>query len=101
MLCELDWIKVKGKADALACYGLIAERGAATRAKRAYPQDYAVALVLPRGPLAEAAWCWQRAVHPHPLPTAPPPPLVMAGRCSELQASPPTQWDGVFVKTTK
>ena len=102
VLCELDWIKVKGKADAFAVYELIAERGAATRAERAYPQDYAVALAHYRaGRFAEAASCWQRAVHPHPLPTAPPPPLVMAGRCSELQASPPTQWDGVFVKTTK
>ncbi len=103
ILCELDWIKVKGKEDAIAIYELVAEKTAADGAERAYPAQYEAALMRYRaGDFVTAEECWRHQVeYPHLELDRPPPPLVMAARCAELKSAPPEPWDGVFVKTTK
>jgi len=103
VLCELDWIKVKGKEDAIAIYELVAEKSAADDAEQAYPAQYRAALESYRaGDFSAAEECWcHRVAYPHGTSTPTSPPLIMAARCAELRATPPEPWDGVFVKTTK
>ncbi|HJU17159.1 MAG TPA: adenylate/guanylate cyclase domain-containing protein [Stellaceae bacterium] len=100
VLCELDWIKVKGKEDAIAIYELVAERDGADPEALAYPERYRAALALYRaGDFAAAEDLWRR-VH-HPSLDSHSPPLVMAERAAALRVAPPEAWDGVYVKTTK
>jgi adenylate cyclase len=102
VLCELDWIKVKGKEEAIAIYELIGEKKAADATVVAYPAQYAAALERYRaGHFAAAEACWRgRVRHPF-LDGGLSPPAVMAARAAELRAAPPASWDGVFVKITK
>jgi adenylate cyclase len=103
VLCELDWIRVKGKDDAFPVYELIAEQSRASPADRAYPARYRAALERYRvGDFAVARELWRsladRNRHDRSAKSAP---WVMANRCIELESSCPVQWDGIFVKTTK
>jgi adenylate cyclase len=102
IVCELDWLKVKGKADAFAVYELIGEKVAVDTAVQAYPAQYHAALERYRaGDFAAAEEGWrERAAYPY-RDGATCPALVMAARCAELKAAPPAEWDGVFVKTSK
>ena len=100
VLNELDWIKVKGKEDALAIYELLGERDGAEPALLAYVQQYHPALELYRaGKFAGAEACWRRIAHRRQSGASPP--LIMAHRAASLGADPPPDWDGVYVKTTK
>jgi hypothetical protein len=100
LLCELDWLKVKGKAEAIAIYELVATKAEATPAAVAAVQAYQAALALYRaGDFASAEKCWQRQAGDADVATSPA--SVMAERCRELCATPQPVWDGVFVKTTK
>jgi class 3 adenylate cyclase len=101
VLNELDWVKVKGKEEPLAVYELVAERAAADAAILQYPEQYRAGLERYRaGDFAAAEQCWRGHVtHPHLAGASPP--LVMAERAAALQADPPADWDGVYVKTTK
>jgi class 3 adenylate cyclase len=103
VLCELDWIKVKGKEDALAIYQLVAEKSAATEVELTYQEQYRAGLERYRaGDFAAAENLWRRQVmQPDASSPATSPPLVMARRCGELRNAPPLVWDGVFVKTSK
>jgi adenylate cyclase len=103
VLCELDWIKVKGKEEAIAVYELLGEKSPGDRAERDYAQQYESALEFYRdGDFAAAKELWHlKTKHPHFADAAASPPLVMARRCAELLKAPPEAWDGVFVKTTK
>jgi adenylate cyclase len=103
VLCELDWVRVKGKDDAFAVYELIGERSTASPAERAYPVRYQVALERYRaGDFAAAQKFWRcLAEHGNHGGAARSPSWVMANRCAELAAAPPARWDGIFVKTTK
>ncbi len=103
VLCELDWIKVKGKDDAFSVYQLIAEQNAADPAERAYPAHYQAALECYRvGDFATAQQLWRcLAEHDRHVGAARSPASVMANRCADLAAASPAQWDGIFVKTTK
>ncbi len=102
VICELDWIKVKGKAEAIAIYDLLAENGAASPAELAYPALYMAALALYRaGDFVGAEAVWQATAYPRISADPLTPPQVMAARCAELRADPPVNWDGIFVKTTK
>jgi class 3 adenylate cyclase len=103
VLCELDWVRVKGKDDAFAVYELIGERSTASPAERAYPARYQVALERYRaGDFAAAQKFWRcLAEHGNHGGAARSPSWVMANRCAELAAAPPARWDGIFVKTTK
>jgi adenylate cyclase len=103
LLCELDWVRVKGKAEAIAVYELLGEKSPPGAAEIGYAQEYCTALERYRSAdFAAAEEIWRcRAKHPHFADAVTSPPLVMARRCAELLRAPPTAWDGVFVKTTK
>jgi adenylate cyclase len=103
VLCELDWIRVKGKNDAFAVYELVDERNTAGPVERAYPARYQAALESYRaGDFAAAQKLWLcLAEHGHHGGAARSPPSVMAKRCAELAAASPADWDGIFVKTMK
>jgi adenylate cyclase len=102
VLCELDWVKVKGKEAPLDIYELIADKDAATPEQLAYPAQYAAALRLYRaGNFAAAGAAWSAIAYPRVSAEASTPPGIMAARCAELAANPPADWDGVFVKATK
>lgn len=103
VLCELDWIKVKGKQDAIAIYELISERATAEADELDYARLYHNALERYRaGDFAGARDRWCKEIrHPEVIGAVTSPPEIMAARCSELLASPPPEWDGVFVKTSK
>ena len=100
VLCELDWIKVKGKDEAFSIFQLIAERSPAESAEIRYREQYGAGLERYRaGDFATAEDIWrQHATGPVPLSSAA---LIMARRCSDLKSAPPAAWDGVFVKTSK
>ncbi len=103
VLCELDWIRVKGKNDAFPVYELIAEQSKANPAERAYPAQYQAALERYRAgdfPVARELWrCLaEQDRHDRAARSAP---WVMANRCTELAATSPVDWDGIFVKATK
>jgi class 3 adenylate cyclase/CHASE2 domain-containing sensor protein len=103
VLCELDWIKVKGKQEAIAIYELIAERATADADELDYARLYRSALERYRaGDFAGARDCWRGEIrHPEVAGASTSPPEIMAARCTELLSSPPLEWDGVFVKTSK
>ena len=103
LICELDWIKVKGKDAPFSVYQLIREKSAATEAEFAALAQYEAGLKRYRiGEFAAAEEIWRRqGGHPNPWATATSPPLVMAGRCARLKVAPPGSWDGVYVRTTK
>jgi class 3 adenylate cyclase len=103
VLCELDWIKVKGKDDAFSVYELIGEQSTVSPAEHAYAAQYQAALERYRASdFAAAQKLWRcLAQHDHRGGAARSPPWVMANRCVELAAASPAQWDGIFVKTTK
>jgi adenylate cyclase len=104
VLCELDWIKVKGKDEAFSVYQLIAEKSAANGAELASLALYEAGLERYRaGDFAAAEEIWRCQAHHHPNPEAgaTSPPLVMAGRCATLKDAPPEAWDGIHVRTTK
>jgi len=88
VLNELDWVKVKGKEEAIAVYELVAEKDRANPAVLAYPVQYHSALEEYRaGRFAEAEKDWRRHVA-HPYIAEHLPPLVMAERAAAL---PPTR----------
>ncbi len=103
VICELDWIKVKGKDTAFSVYQLIDEKSTANEAELSCLAQYEAGLERYRaGDFAAAEELWRcQAVHPNPGATATSPPMVMAGRCAGLKAAPPESWDGIYVKTTK
>jgi adenylate cyclase len=103
VLCELDWIKVKGKDDAFSVYELIGEQSTAGPVERAYPAHFQAALECYRvGDFATAQQLWRcLAEHDRHGGAARSPASVMANRCADLTAASPAQWDGIFVKATK
>jgi adenylate cyclase len=103
VLCELDWIRVKGKDDAFSVYELIGEQDTADPAERAYPARYEEALERYRaGDFAAAQQLWRcLAEQGHQGRAVRSPPWVMANRCAELAVASPAPWDGIFVKTMK
>jgi adenylate cyclase len=103
LLCELDWIKVKGKDTAFSVYQLIGEKSAANGAELVSLQQYEAGLKRYRaGDFAAAEEIWRcQADHPNPGAGSTSPPLIMAGRCASLKTAPPEAWDGIYVRTTK
>jgi hypothetical protein len=100
VLCELDWIKVKGKDEAFSVFQLIGERSTAEPAEMRYREQYGTGLERYRaGDFATAEDIWRHEVTGSiPLSSAA---LIMARRCADLKSAPPAAWDGVFVKTSK
>jgi adenylate cyclase len=103
VLCELDWIQVKGKDTAFSVYQLISEKSTADGPELVCLAQYEAGLKRYRaGDFAAAEELWRReGEHPNPGATATSPPLVMADRCVRLKAAPPEAWDGIYVRTTK
>ena len=103
VVCELDWIKVKGKESAFSVYQLIGDKSAANAAELASLQRYQAGLKQYRaGDFAAAEEIWGcETAYPNPGAGAISPPLVMAGRCASLKTAPPEAWDGIYVRATK
>ena len=103
VLCELDWIKVKGKDEAFSVFQLIGERSTAKSAEMRYLEQYGTGLARYRaGDFATAEDIWrQQATGSIDGLSRSSPPLIMARRCADLKSAPPAIWDGVFVKTSK
>jgi adenylate cyclase/guanylate cyclase len=103
VICELDWIKVKGKDTAFSVYQLIGEKTTACEAELACLAQYEAGLECYRaGDFATAEALWRgEGNHPNPGATATSPALVMADRCVNLKSAPPASWDGIYVKTSK
>ena len=102
-VCELDWIKVKGKNEAFSVFQLIGERSTAESAEVRYREQYGAGLERYRaGDFTAAEDIWRQqatgCIDAFPLSS---PPLIMARRCADLKSAPPAVWDGVFVKTSK
>lgn len=103
VVCELDWIKVKGKNEAFSVFQLIGERSPAEEAQMRYREQYGAGLERYRAgdfATAEDIWREQATGSIGGLPPSSPP-LIMARRCADLKSAPPAVWDGVFVKTSK
>jgi adenylate cyclase len=103
VICELDWIKVKGKDTPFSVYQLIGEESTASGAALTSLAQYAAGLERYRaGDFAAADKFWRcQRDHPNPGATATSPPLVMADRCARLKAAPPESWDGVYIRVSK
>lgn len=102
VVCELDWVQVKGKAEPIAIYDLLAARTGEDQAECRYSGDYAAALALYRyGDFAAAESAWRTIRYPRHTSEPATPPQIMAARCAALKTAAPENWDGVFVKTTK
>lgn len=96
LLCELDWVRVKGKDQPLTVYEPLLALSAVGAAERAYVDAYQRALARYRArDFAAARDIW--ASLEHPLDGAATPWQVMAKRAEHLRANPPpTEWDGVW-----
>jgi len=103
VLCELDWIKVKGKDEAFSIFQLIGEQSTVDTAEIRYPEQYRAGLERYRaGDFTGAEDIWRRQAKQFAAgAVAHSPPLIMARRCADLKSAPPAVWDGVFVKTSK
>jgi len=103
VLCELDWIKVKGKDAAFSVFQLVGEKSSVASAEMRYPEQYRAGLERYRaGDFTAAEEIWRcQAKQSDGGTVVPSPPLIMAGRCADLKSAPPAGWDGVFVKTSK
>jgi adenylate cyclase len=96
---ELDWIRVKGKQQAVAIYELAAEAGGLAPAAREVFRLYAEGLSLYRSGRWEAAAAAFTAALA--VDGADGPSRTMADRCAEYLRSAPAGWDGVYVRHTK
>jgi len=98
VLRQLDWVRAKGKSQALAVFELVGEKGHVDQDKLEDVTSYAVALKAYRnGNFAEAAQGFSRlALGGDSAAT------VLADRC-RLYADipPPGDWDGAFTMTSK
>jgi adenylate cyclase len=97
---ELDWIRVKGKAQPVAIYELLDEAGGLSDRMRSIRDRYAEGLRLYR----ERNWNEAAARFAAILETDPAdgPSRTLLERCTHAAHEPPPEpWDGVYVMTTK
>ena len=102
LVCELDWLRVKGKPEAIAVFELICPRNSATEADRRYVAGYGEALAAYRaGRLSKAATLWEGLHDPRRTNSSDPTPAdIMAERSRTLKQAPPG-WDGVWIRELK
>jgi adenylate cyclase len=102
LVCELDWLRVKGKQEPIAVYELICARDLATEEDHRYVAGYAEALSIYRaGRLSEAATLWEGLRDPRRSNLSDlTPAKVMAKRSRSLKQAPPG-WDGVWTRESK
>jgi len=112
LLCELDWIQVKGIEGALAIFEPLVELEKATHEQIERAQRFAQALTCYRAMrFAEAYEIWEPLAREEPGSLSANdgkgepelnPPAVMAARASGLAVDPPVSpWDGVWVLSGK
>ncbi|HEX8026886.1 MAG TPA: adenylate/guanylate cyclase domain-containing protein, partial [Vicinamibacterales bacterium] len=97
---ELDWIRVKGKADPIAIYELLGDAGGLSDRARRIRSQYAEGLRLYR----QRKWNDAAAQFRGVLETDPGdgPSRTLHERCvSSAQHPPPEPWDGVYVMAAK
>ncbi len=96
LMRELDRVAVKGRAQPVGIYEVIAPPMTASEAQHRLVEDYAAALTLYRSRrFDEAATAFDKLADDGPA-------AVMAKRCREyLDQPPPEDWDGVLVLTSK
>lgn len=96
LLCEIDWVRVKGLDHPLTVYEPLVPLAAAGRDEHAYVQAYHRALALYRArDFADARDLWMKLKHP--LDATGTVSQVMAKRATHLLANPPPAvWDGVW-----
>jgi adenylate cyclase len=98
LLRPLDWVRMKGKANALQVFELIGPAGSGDAVHTAGLAAYAAGLAAYRaGDFAGAVEGFD-ACH---AALGDRPSAVMADRSRALHANPPAAWDGVFVMTHK
>jgi adenylate cyclase len=98
---ELDWIRVKGKAQPIAIYELMAAAGELSDVRRTLVARFADGLALYRAKRwDEAAEAFRRALAVDGLDR---PSKVFLNRCTYYADDhpPPADWDGVHIMTTK
>lgn len=102
LLNELDWIRVKGKAIALAVFELVCPIEDATDTDLRYVAQYQIALADYRaGRFAEAEKAWAVLAAERSAASISPP-RIMARRAASFRAAPPEgKWDGIWVRTSK
>ncbi len=89
---EVDWVKVKGKEQAIKIYTLIEKGKDSFEIKEIYEK----ALEFYRkGNFKEAERLFKKILEKFK------PAEVMHGRCQELIESPPEKWEGIYVAKTK
>jgi len=97
---ELDWIRVKGKAQPVAIYELLSEANGLSDQMRAQRARYAEGLMLYRQRQWNEAAERFRAVLD--LDPSDGPSRTLFERCTLAVVTPPLEpWDGVYVMTTK
>jgi class 3 adenylate cyclase/CHASE2 domain-containing sensor protein len=102
VLCELDWIKVKGKDEPFSVFQLVGEKSSTASAEVLYLKQYRAGLERYRaGDFTGAEEIWRRQAKQFGGAVAYSPPLIMARRCADLKSAPPAVWDGGFIKTSK
>ncbi len=97
---ELDWVRVKGKAQPVGIYELMAQKGKidaeTEELLRLYNQGFDLYHQQQWG---EAQKCFAQALNIRPDDT---PSRLYVERCQDYLNSPPAEnWDGVFVMTSK
>jgi adenylate cyclase len=97
---ELDWIRVKGKADPVAIHELLSEANGLSDRMRSIRDRYAEGLRLYRQrSWADAAAEFRAIVELDPTDG---PSKTLLERCVHaVQDPPPEPWDGVYAMTTK
>ncbi len=103
VLCELDWIRLKGREDALPVFEVLGRDDGSAEALRDYAAGFGAALAFYRaGHFREAAARWATLTYPFAEPDRSPPNAVMAARAAlYAKAPPPADWGAVWVLLIK
>jgi len=103
--CRLiDWVRVKGKHEPLACYEVIGEAGRISERETMLIQEYSRGMALYRaGEFAQALASFEASESFEPVTAAGAvnPSRLFVQRCHALLAQPPDHWDGVWTLTSK
>lgn len=98
LLCELDWVRVKGKSAPLTIFEPMAPLAGATPGLTDYVAAYEAALRAYRArDFAAARDIWLGLDYPLDAGAkGPAAPALMAARAGDYLAAPPPDWDGVW-----
>lgn len=98
----IDRVRVKGKASAASCFELFNRLGQESAREReligAFEAGFAA---YSAGDFERAEACFKDSAGLEANPQDINPSRVYLGRCAELRANPPTEWDGVWSLSTK